>query len=175
MKRRLIGAAVVLLAAVIVWFLFLRASKTEPTVIVPPATATIGSESEAVAVGPQGQILIWRTLPEDVQLPQLPLDAVPPSGRLAGPVLAQARVLGAAPATLRPYIESSYYGESGVDVILRGGIELRFGDATQAEAKWKAVAAVLADASITELGYVNVTAPNRPSVGGSGHVLPPIP
>ncbi len=175
MKQRLLGAGVVLLAAAIIYVFFLRDSKVEPEVIVPPATATIGSGSEAVAVGPRGQILAWRTLPEDVQLPQLSLDEVPASGRLAGPALQQARVLGAAPAALRPYVESSYYGASGVDVILRGGIELRFGDATQAEAKWKAAAAVLADTSITEYGYVDLHAPRRPSTGGSGHTLPPLP
>ena len=43
--------------------------------------------------------------------------------------------------------ESSFYGESGVDVELRSGIELRFGDASRAIEKWKAAAAVLADPS----------------------------
>lgn len=175
MRRRLLGAGVVLLAAALLWLVFLRDSQAETTVIVPPATATLGSGSEAVAVGPRGQVMAWRVLPEEVQLPRLPLAEPPPSGRLAGPILEQARVLGAAPAALRPYIESSYYGDSGVDVILRSGIELRFGDATQAEAKWRAAAAVLAEPSITELGYVDLHAPRRPAYGGSGHVLPPVP
>ena len=35
---------------------------------------------------------------------------------LQGPALEQVRVLAAAPAALRPYVEGSYYGESGVDV-----------------------------------------------------------
>ncbi len=82
-------------------------------------------------------------------------------------------MLGAAPATLRPYIESSYYGETGVDVVLRSGIELRFGDASQAAAKWKAAAAVLADPSVTTLDYVDLHVPGRAAVGGSGHTLPP--
>jgi hypothetical protein len=76
---------------------------------------------------------------------------------------------------LRPYVESTYYGESGVDVNLTSGIELRFGNATQAVRKWKAAAAVLADSSITTLDYVDLHAPSRPSVGGSGHTLPPFP
>jgi hypothetical protein len=114
-------------------------------------------------------------LSEELRLPRLPLSEPPASGRLSGPVLQQARVLGAAPAALRPYLSSSYYGELGVDVELSSGIELRFGDASQAAAKWKAAAAVLADPSITELGYVDLHAPGRPSVGGSGHTLPPVP
>ena len=34
----------------------------------------------------------------------------------SGPVLMQTKVLGAAPAELRPFLERSYFGESGVDV-----------------------------------------------------------
>ena len=55
---------------------------------------------------------------------------------------------GAAPAALRPYLAASRYGESGVDVEITSGIELRFGDASQATRKWKAAAAVLADPEI---------------------------
>lgn len=172
--RLLALALLVALAAALLYQFVLRDKTVEPQVIVPRATATIGSGSDAIAVGPEGQILAWLPLSEELQLPSLPLAAPPESGRLAGRLLQQARVLGAAPATLRPYIESSYYGESGVDVNLRSGIELRFGDASQADAKWKAAAAVLADRSITALDYVDLRAPRRPAVGGSGHTLPPV-
>jgi len=166
-------AAVVLALGAVYW-LAIRDSTVAAKLETPRATATIGTGAEAIAVGSNGQILAWLPLPEDAPLPYLPLSSAPKGGQLAGPVLEQARVLGAAPAALRPYIESSYYGESGVDVNLRSGIELRFGDASQAAAKWKAAAAVLADPSITALDYVNVFAPRRPTVGGSGHTLPPI-
>lgn len=174
MRRWLAAAAVLVVVLGAFYWLVIRDSTVAAKLEVPPATATIGTGSDAVAVGPDGQVLAWIPLSEDALLPYLPLSSVPKGGRLAGPVLEQAQVLGAAPAALRPYIESSYYGESGVDVKLRSGIELLFGDASQAEAKWKAVAAILADPSITALDYVNVLAPRRPSVGGSGHTLPPI-
>jgi hypothetical protein len=173
-RRRLLLGALVLALAAAVYLLFFREKTVEPTVVLPSPTATIGSGSEAIAVGPDGQILSWLPLPEDAQLPRLPLSSPPKNGRLAGPVLAQARVLGAAPAALRPYLEGSYYGESGVDVKTRSGIELRFGDASQAAAKWKAAAAVLADPSITALDYVDLHAPGRVAVRGSGHTLPPV-
>lgn len=174
MRRILLGLVVVLaLAGAGYWFL-VRDEVVEAEVTLPRATATIGSGEGLVAVGPHGRIFAWLPLPDELQLPSLPLDEPPENGRLAGTVLAQARVLGAAPATLRPYIESSYYGESGVDVELRTGIELRFGDATRAAAKWKAAVAVLADPSITTLDYVDLRAPRRPAVGGSGHTLPPV-
>jgi len=173
MRRRLIAVGLVVVAMAAAYWVLIRDTTVDPQLHLPPATATIGTGSEAVAVGPEGQILVWLPLSEDVQLPSLPLSVPPEGGRLAGPVLQQARVLGAAPATLRPYIESSYYGESGIDVMLRSGIELRFGDASQAATKWKAAAAVLADPSVTALDYVDLHAPGRPAVGGSGHTLPP--
>ena len=174
MKRWLIGAVALLLALAAAYWFLVRDTTVEAHVTVPSATATIGSGEDAIAVGPRGQILAWLPLAEEVQLPALPLSEPPRSGRLAGPVLQQARVLGAAPAGLRPYIESSYYGETGVDVNLRSGIELRFGEASQAATKWKAAAAVLADPSITALDYVDLRAPGKAAVGGSGHALPPV-
>lgn len=174
MRRRLLVGGLVFAALAGAYWLVARDTTVEGHLQAPQATATIGSGSEAVAVGADGAILAWLPLPEDLQLPSLPLSAPPKNGKLAGPVLQQARVLGAAPVTLRPYIESSYYGESGVDVKLRSGIELRFGDASQASTKWKAAAAVLADPSITALDYVDLHAPGRPAVGGSGHTLPPV-
>lgn len=174
MRRWAIAAAVLIVALGVFYWLAIRDVTVTAKLEVTRATATIGTGSEAVAVGPNGQILAWLPLPEDALLPHLPLSSVPEGGRLAGPVLEQARVLGAAPAVLRPYMESSYYGESGVDVNLRSGIELRFGDASQIALKWKAAAAVLADPSITALDYVDLHAPRRPAVRGSGHALPPI-
>jgi hypothetical protein len=167
------GVALVALAAVVYW-LGIRDKTVEGQLRAPRATATIGTGSGAIAVGPDGRILAWLPLSAEQLLPRLPIEEPPKGGRLAGPVLQQARVLGAAPAALRPYLESSYYGESGIDVRLRSGIELRFGDASQTVAKWKAAAAVLADPSIEALDYVNLIFPRRPSVGGSGHTLPPV-
>jgi cell division septal protein FtsQ len=145
------------------------------TVRVPEPVATIGSGEEAVAVTASGAVVPWWPLPAEPNLPQLPLSEAPKNGHLAGPMLQQARVLGAAPSALRPYLAASYYGESGVDVETSSGIELRFGDASQAQRKWRAAAAVLADPSIEALDYVDLHAPSRPAFGGSGHTLPPPP
>ncbi len=174
-RHRLAIVLLAVLAGGLLYWFALRDTTVESHLAVPRATATIGSGPEAVAVGPDGRVLAWLPVPEGAKLPQLPLSEPPRSGRLAGPALAQARVLGAAPATLRPYLASSSYGESGVDVELRSGIELRFGDASHAAQKWRAAAAVLADPSVTSLDYVDLHAPGRPAVGGSGHTLPPPP
>lgn len=174
MRRVLLGLVLLLAVAGAAYWSLIRDTTVDAEVRLPRATATIGSGADAVPVGPDGRLLGWLPLPEEVQLPQLPPVDPPQGSRLAGPMLQQARVLGAAPATLRPYLESSYYGESGVDVVLRSGIELRFGDASQATLKWKAAATVLANPEITALDYVDLRAPRRPAVGGSGHALPPV-
>jgi hypothetical protein len=145
-----------------------------PHLVSSQPVAAIGSGEGAVAVADDGTVLTWFPLPEDSDLPQLPLSSAPKGPRVQGPVLEQVRVLAAAPAALRPYIGGSYFGESGVDVELVSGIELRFGSAAGASRKWRAVAAVLADPSITSLDSVDVHAPGRPATHGSGHTLPPV-
>ena len=175
MRRALLIALVAMLALAAVYQMVLRDTKVSGEVVGSRPVATIGSGSEAVGVAADGTILRWLPLSESVALPQLPLATPPDKERLAGTLLAQARVLGAAPEALRPHIASSYYGETGVDVELRSGIELRFGDASRLEKKWRAAATVLADPSVTAADYVNLHTPRRPSIYGSGHELPPIP
>lgn len=176
MKVRLaLAAAAAIVAAVAVYWFFVREGTAEPTVMVPRLAAQIGEGSEAVGVTAGGAVVRWLPLPEEPPLPQLPLEEPPKSGHLRGPALEQAKVLGAVPDELRPYVKDSSFGESGVDVELTTGIELRFGDASQAARKWRAAAAILADPSITALDYVDLHAPNRPSYAGSEHELPPAP
>lgn len=160
-----------LVALAAYWFL-LRQDTVEPRVLVPQLAATIGEGPDAIGVSGNGAVVRWLPLPEDPPLPRLPLDEPPQGGRVRGPALEQVRVLAAVPDALRPYVESSSFGESGVDVNLTTGIELRFGDATRAARKWRAAAAVLANPEITALDYVDLHAPSRPSYGGSEHELP---
>jgi cell division septal protein FtsQ len=174
-RRRLLAVGLAVLAVAAVYFLFVRDSSVGPRVLVPQPAARIGSGDGAVAVTASGAVVRWFPVPSEPELPQLPLSEIPKGGHLAGPALQQARVLGAAPAALRPYLARSHYGESGVDVETTSGIELRFGDASQAARKWKAAAAVLADPEITALDYVDLQAPAHPAFAGSGHTLPPAP
>lgn len=175
--RRLARGVIVILAVIVVAFVVQKifGGKTvEPRLVSSEPVAVIGSGSDAVAVADDGTVLTWLALLEDSPLPLLPLSSAPKGRRLEGPALEQVRVLAAAPAALRPYVASSSFGESGVDVELSSGIELRFGSAADAARKWRATAAVLADPSITALDYVDASAPGHPAVGGSGHALPPI-
>lgn len=178
MKRRLGRSLAVILAVILAGFLFQKLfgdTALEPHLRIARPTAVIGSGEAAIAVAADGALMRWYPLPEATSLPLLPLAEAPEGGRLRGPALEQVRVLGAAPPALRRYVERSYYGESGVDVVLDSGIELRFGDDSQAARKWRAAAAVLADPEVEALDYVDLHAPSRPALYGSGHSLPPAP
>lgn len=171
--RRLGAAAIVVAVAVIAvyWFAF-RDKTVGATVEVPHLAARIGEGDGAILVDANGKVIRWGYKPTQLHLPELPLSEPPKRGRLQGSALEQAEVLGAVPTPLRRFLASSRYGESGVDVELSSGIEVRFGDSSQAARKWKAAAAILADPSITTLSYVNVISPSKASVGGEGHTLP---
>jgi hypothetical protein len=173
-RRRIVAVALAAIAiALLAYLLFLRGGDSEKAPARPAvATSVIGSGEGAVGVSARGELLVSRPPPPEGSLPELPLSEPPEGGRLSGPVLEQALVLGAAPPPLRPCIAASEIGETGVDVVLRSGIELRFGNASRAGEKWRSAIAVLADPSITALDYVDLHSPNRPAVYGEGHGLP---
>lgn len=176
MRVRLAAGVLVVLAVVLAgyWFL-LREDEAEPRVLAPKLAATIGEGEDAIGVSGNGALVRWLPLPEDPPLPRLPLDEPPEGGRLRGPALEQVRVLAAVPDPLRPYVESSFFGDEGVGVNLTTGIELVFGDALRAPRKWRSAAAVLANPEITALDYVNVISPDRPTFEEGEHELPPAP
>jgi cell division septal protein FtsQ len=171
-RRALAAVAIVLIAVVAVYWFAIRDRTVAATVSVPQLAAQIGEGEDAVIVAADGEVIRWRYTPQHLHLPALPLAEAPKGGQLQGPAREQAEVLGAVPASLRRYVAASSYGETGVDVELTSGIELRFGESSQAARKWKAAATVLADPSITTLSYVDLHAPSHPAVGGEGHTLP---
>ncbi|MEZ5078520.1 MAG: hypothetical protein R2725_13880 [Solirubrobacterales bacterium] len=167
MIRRLAAIALVLVAALAVYLLLVRDKTVTATVHVSRPAATLTSGEETVVISTEGREIPWYPLGERTDLPALPEAELPAGGRLSGPMLEQARVLGAAPRPLRPYVERSRYGERGVEVVLDAGPVLRFGDATQAKRKWRAAAAVIAsDPTAIEDGYVDLLAPSRAAKGG---------
>jgi len=104
----------------------------------------------------------------DAELPVLEIDKPPSSGRLDGVALAQAEVLGAAPGPIRPAIEEARVDkDDGVVVGLVEGIDVRFGDSSDAAAKWASAVAILADPKLDQISYVDVRLPGRPAIGGA--------
>lgn len=172
MKRIAAVILVVIVAGFLAQRLFGGSSAEEANVQVPRLAAQIGTGDSAILVAADGEIVNWSRRPGHIHLPTLPLDAPPKGGRLKGTALEQVEVLGAVPPALRRFLASSSYGPHGVDVELTSGIELRFGDSSQAALKWKAAATVLADRSIAALDYVDLQSPSHPTTGGEGHTLP---
>lgn len=102
------------------------------------------------------------------KLPTARVDELPRRGRARGEALAMALVLGAAPEPLAKLVEEvSFDAERGVEVVLEGGLPVRFGGANRATEKWQAAAAVLAEPSVTQLSYLDVRVPERPALGGA--------
>ncbi len=86
---------------------------------------------------------------------------------VGGDALTVAKVLGAAPKQLAGEINGAAADKDyGVTVDFGPGIELRFGDASGAALKWKALAAVLADPKFKGASYLDLSVPNRPVAGG---------
>jgi cell division protein FtsQ len=102
------------------------------------------------------------------KLPVVPLHGTPAGSRLAeGEALAALSALGGAPDALRARIEGVATTRAhGLELQLRDGPALWFGDSGRAGAKWAAAAAVLADPAAAGASYVDVAAPERPAVGG---------
>jgi hypothetical protein len=170
--KALAAAAVVVVLVAVVYLFFVRDSVVAPHLRPIAPAATLGSGEDAVVVDADGRLLRWLKSPEGIHLPALPGDEEPKGGRLKGPMLEQAKILGAVPPALRRFVAGSRYGEDGVVVELGSGIELRFGDASQAERKWRAAATVLANPEVTALDYVNVSSPQHAAYAGEGHLLP---
>lgn len=100
-------------------------------------------------------------------VPAVHVNGLPTGGRVqGGRALRAIQILAAAPPPLRPKIKALNFEKEGIVVTLYKGPELRFGDASRPNAKWLAVARVLADESSHGATYIDVALPERPGAGG---------
>jgi len=125
----------------------------------PVARVRLGGDE--VVVSEEG--LVLPGVVSERKLPRLESAGVE-AGRLDEEGVAQAVILGAAPAQISDRLRASEWDpeRGGVVVELEGVPELRFGDGERAEAKWQAATAVLADPEGAPSGYVDVSVPERP-------------
>jgi cell division septal protein FtsQ len=102
-------------------------------------------------------------------LPLIALSVPPSGGRLQQAwALGAARLLAAAPPSLLPRLaETMAVAGHGIVVQVRNGPSIYFGDATQVQAKWSAVLAVLANPGSAGAAYIDVTDPERPVAGAT--------
>lgn len=130
----------------------------------PVAVAEAGGDS--IGVSGDGHLLAGIDADRS-ELPTLELNGKPRGALLSEDDAAAAAVLEARPDRFDPkVVEASWDGErGGVVVELASGLQLRFGDAERAGAKWVAAAAVLGDPNLGEPGYIDVSVPERPVAG----------
>ena len=135
----------------------------------PPAML-VDTGGQRIPVAADGTLLTGVEVSGDEsdRLPVLESGRAPGGAKLDGDLLQEALIAGAAPKPLAPLIEKVRDDdEYGVEVILRGGIPVRFGGGSRAAEKWAAAAAVLADPKLDSLTYLDVRVPERPAAGGA--------
>lgn len=122
----------------------------------------------SIDVAADGTVL--RGLPIDKSLPLLRTSSPPRGSRLTrGHAGRTIRSVAAAPAPLRRRIVRVDEDPGrGLVVKLRRGPDVVLGSAARLDAKWAAVARVLADPAARGATYVDVRLPERPVAGGLG-------
>jgi cell division septal protein FtsQ len=85
-------------------------------------------------------------------------------GRLDGPHAAGLiAVAGAMPAALGPLVERIYYASHGITAVLRGGLQVYFGDGSLPHAKWISLVRVLTAPSSRGASAIDVRVPSHPA------------
>jgi cell division protein FtsQ len=86
--------------------------------------------------------------------------------------LAALRIAAAAPEELRTRAEQVDWGDDGIQVEVRNGPDLIFGDASAAREKWRAAVRVLAEDSSAGATYLDLRVPRVVAAGGVGPITP---
>ena len=129
----------------------------------PVAVLEVGGERLLLAL--DGTVL--RDVATGHPLAVIRTDGSVPQNTLTDPSpLGALHVAAAAPAALAGRITTIGHDKQGIEVHIRNGPRLIFGDDSRPFAKWAAAAAVLADASSKGATYVDVRLPGRPVAGG---------
>ena len=136
----------------------------------PPVLIASDGSSEVPVAG--DGTLLRGVSAEGEGLPEVGVESIPAGAKLDGEPLTFARTAGAAPDPIRALIKDlAVEPGEGIQVTLRGGIPVKFGDPDALEEKWSAVAAILANPQVKTLTHLDVRVPGRPSIGGAAPPL----
>ena len=114
--------------------------------------------SDGMALGPR---LLSGTLPTVGGAYEPPAGQRVHDWRLLGALA----ILGGAPRPLATLTKRVFLGPKGFTAVMRGGLEVYFGDSSRPHAKWLSLARVLADPTSAHALYVDVRTPERPAAG----------
>jgi len=132
---------------------------------VPVAAVVVAGRTIAVA----GDGTLLHDVNASQNLPTIPVTVLPGGTRLSDPhALAAVQLLAAAPDQLLAHVSGvQTTAAHGLVASLRNGPSLYFGDTTRLDAKWAAVAVVLADQGSSSSVYIDVTDPERAAAGAA--------
>lgn len=135
-------------------------------VVTNVAVGAVLVDGRRIAVTSDGTLL--RDVTARASLPEIPVRAAPAGTRLTEPAaVAAVSALGAAPEPLRTRVEGIVTTpEHGLSIQLSHGPVLWFGNGERLAAKWAAATAILADPEAAGASSIDVSAPERPAVGG---------
>jgi cell division protein FtsQ len=127
--------------------------------------ATLDADGQQTTVSASGMLL--RDTHPAGALPSIAVDASPTGDRVAATNRTEVALLAAAPYRLLAKLASAGRadGGRGLEVTLRAGPAVYFGDGSQLTAKWRAAVAVLASSSSVGASYIDVSDPSRPAAG----------
>lgn len=133
----------------------------------PVAVLRTGTGKD-VPVGADGLLLTGLDAPP--RIAAMRVDALPRDFRLSDPRLVGAvEVIAQAPRSLADQVlQITPSSARGIELALRSGPRLVFGSAEDANIKWTAATAALADPAIQGATYIDVTVPDRAVAGGLG-------
>lgn len=126
--------------------------------------AALEADGRRVAVAADGKLL--RQSPPG-EVATVHMGSLPGGDELTDRRALQAvEALGAAPAALRAKVASGWTGARGLSARMRSGPLLYFGSTDRLDAKWAAIARVLADPGSAGALYLDVRVPERTAAGG---------
>jgi cell division protein FtsQ len=130
--------------------------------------AAVVVDGRRIAVAGDGTLLHDLMAPPNLAI--VPLRVAPGGTRLTDhDALAAVHMLAGAPYQLLARVSQvTQTTEHGLVATVRNGPSVYFGDGSGIDAKWTALAAVLADPSSAGAVYVDVSDPDRPAAGGVG-------
>lgn len=129
-----------------------------------PVATVAASDGSAVPVAADGTLL--PDFAADGSLPRVPGEAPTADAVTDDATLAALVAVDGAPDDLARRIEVVERQRGGLVAVLDEGPVVVLGDSSRAEDKWIAAAAVLARGDAAGAGYVDVSLPERPAVGG---------
>ncbi|MBK5231347.1 MAG: cell division protein FtsQ/DivIB, partial [Thermoleophilia bacterium] len=131
----------------------------------PVAAARIGARVYAVT----GSGLVLDDAKNLTALPNVTFAGVVSKGHVTDPKAREAlMVLGAAPDVMLRQVKTLKWGRGGLTLVFEKDVQLIFGNAKNATAKWRAAAAVLASDAAKGAKYIDLRVPGRPAIGGLG-------